>query len=223
MDWSNLQNAWGEPDHSNKEVTPNNEWLSPEYLRLLDKLRTGERYWNFQRYADHIPQATIDDALRRGDAVRYGPDAIKASLELLARPQVEEAQRQAPAENLNQPEIETEAEGWGWTEEAQAQTPAEELHQSDSGEGVEAAPESGSIPIEKSAPVQPSPRVFAAQWLRDLLQEQPRWVEDIFRWAKEDGISIATLKRAKKSINAKSVKIGGYFGGEDTRWFWRLG
>jgi hypothetical protein len=76
---------------------------------------------------------------------------------------------------------------------------------------------------ENPDPLQPSPRVFAAQWLRDLLQREPRWVEDLFRWAQEDGISIATLKRAKKSINAKSVKSGGYFGGEDTRWFWRLG
>jgi hypothetical protein len=65
-------------------------------------------------------------------------------------------------------------------------------------------------------------RAFAAEWLRELLRE-PRWVEDILRLAAKNNIAFTTLKRAKKSIGAKSVKIGGYFGGEDTRWFWRLG
>ncbi|MBS1806818.1 MAG: hypothetical protein JST84_01340 [Acidobacteria bacterium] len=192
MDWTNFQNAWGAPSSLSNEPTKTEELLSPDYLRLLDKLRAGETYWTFQQYADHIPQTTIDEALRCGDAIAEGKYAIKASAQLLARLQAEEAQSQMPAETLNQPE----------SDEVAAR---------------------GSIPIENSDPVQPSPRVFAAQWLRDLLQQEPRWVADIFALAKENGISIATLKRAKKSINAKSTKIGGYFGGEDTRWFWRLG
>lgn len=192
MDWTNFQNAWGERDHSTREAEQNEEWRSPEYLRLVDKLRTGKLYWTFQRYSDHIAQETIDEALKRGDAVADGQYAIKASARLLARIRAEETQEQMTAEKLNQPESREVAER-------------------------------DNMPIEKTDPVQPSPRVFAAQWLRELLQQEPRWVTDIFALAKENGISIATLKRAKKSINAKSLKIGGYFGGEDARWFWRLG
>lgn len=143
-------------------------------------------------WMEGVSRQTIDEAIRRGDVMREGVSYLLASPQLLARLQAEEAQVQTSDENLNKPEIE--------------QTTGE------------ASIENDDEPLQDR---RLSPRAFAAEWLRELLQE-PRWVEDILRLTEENGIAFTTLKRAKKSIGAKSVKIGGYFGGEDTRWLWRL-
>lgn len=207
-----------EADQPTKEPVETVPQCAESYARLLAKLRTGESYWFSAQYLDGISDATVDEAIQRGDAVRETQFFIRASPQLLAQLQAEEAQAQAMAENLSTPSN-TEVQRWGCPEDAQSSMPAETLNKPDSNEVAE----SDLIPVVNGEPLQPSTRVFAAQWLRDLLQKEPRWVEDLFRWAQEDGISIATLKRAKKSINAKSAKIGGHFGGEDNRWFWRLG
>ncbi|MBL8203929.1 MAG: hypothetical protein JNM09_06835 [Blastocatellia bacterium] len=183
----------GHEEMNDTNYNPTSVFANDPYQRLLDHLRDGNACWRIVLILDNIPDATLEEAIQRGDAVAEGQFNIRASSQLLARLQAEALQAQMPAETLNKPEV------------AQA--------------SEDASTEQDCEPVQAK---KPSPRAFAAQWLRDLLQ-QPRWVEDIHRWAQEDGISLTTLKRAKKSIGAKSVKIGGYFGGEDTRWFWRLG
>lgn len=119
-----------------------------------------------------------------------------------------------------------------WLAEVSEQPPAKKLNQVDPREALRSKTPSASItkPVndactEKGTESNPrkmlSTRAFAVEWLRELLQE-PRWVEDILRLAAVNGISVTTLKRAKKSVGARSAKMGGHFGGEDTRWVWRL-
>lgn len=147
----------------------------------------------FSFWMNDVSQQTIDLAIWRGDAVRENQFSIRASPQLIARIQAEEVQAHTHDENQTKPDSEPVSE--------------------------QATNDETNEPVEHR---KLSPRAFAAEWLRELLQE-PRWVEDILRLAEENDIAFTTLKRAKKIIGAKSVKIGGYFGGEDTRWFWRLG
>lgn len=64
-------------------------------------------------------------------------------------------------------------------------------------------------------------RAQAERWLRDLLQD-PCLAEDVQRLGLEAGIRPATLRRAKLFVGVVSVKSGGFFGGDDLRWKWRL-
>ncbi len=167
----------------------------------MDSLNEYDRLLDYLRdgnsclafWLDGVSQRTIDEAIARGDVVREGQFSIRASPQLLTRLQAEAAQAQMSADTLNRLED-------------------EQVSEDASAEQV----------CEPGQDKKLSPRAFAIEWLRELLQE-PRWVEDILRLAQENCIAFTTLKRAKKSIGAKSVKIGGHFGGEDTRWFWRLG
>ena len=61
----------------------------------------------------------------------------------------------------------------------------------------------------------------ATNWLREMLEGGPRPPKDIRREARGAGISEATLGRAKSRLGVRSVKRGGYFGG-DPSWDWRL-
>ncbi len=57
----------------------------------------------------------------------------------------------------------------------------------------------------------------AAAWLRDLLAKGPRPASDVVREAREAGISIATLRRAKTASGVRSLRAA--FGGG---WDWAL-
>jgi len=61
----------------------------------------------------------------------------------------------------------------------------------------------------------------AVAFLREVLHGGEVAVEKVFAEAKKIRISDATLRRAKSTLNVKSVKHGGTFGG-GKGWFWRL-
>jgi putative DNA primase/helicase len=78
---------------------------------------------------------------------------------------------------------------------------------------VEASSETGRAPTQKQS---------AKDFLFDLLRDGPLpqfLVEDE---AKQQGISIATLRRAKKEMSIKVRKIGGRYGVEKQGWTWEL-
>lgn len=166
--------------------------FAPAYLRLVAKLRTGEPYSVTGSSADMVSAATITEAIQRGDAIPDGCGFVLASAQLLARLSAEVAQQATSIEAAPLP-VSTIAP-------------------------MEAMAESTREPLQKK---KPAPRVFAASWLRELLQS-PQPVEDVLRLADANGIARSTLKRAKRAIGAKSVKHGGYFGGDDIRWYWQL-
>ena len=55
----------------------------------------------------------------------------------------------------------------------------------------------------------------ARDFLLDRLEAGPVKAADIFEEAKQNGISVKTLKRVKKELNIRSVK-------RDNGWFWEL-
>jgi AAA domain len=59
----------------------------------------------------------------------------------------------------------------------------------------------------------------AAEWLRELLADGPMPQRDVAEAAKANGISEATLRRAKAKAGIESRKQGN---GRDARWTWRL-
>jgi hypothetical protein len=61
----------------------------------------------------------------------------------------------------------------------------------------------------------------AVAFLREVLHGGEVAVEKVFAEAKKIRISDATLRRAKSTLNVKSAKHGGTFGGAKG-WFWRL-
>ncbi len=61
----------------------------------------------------------------------------------------------------------------------------------------------------------------AEAFLSELLAEGPCSSKDVFRQAREAGISEITLKRAKASLGIKAHKLGGRFGG-DPGWCWEM-
>jgi hypothetical protein len=62
-----------------------------------------------------------------------------------------------------------------------------------------------------------SERVEAAEWLADYLAAGPRLVRDVIRDSKQVGLSWASVRRAKKSLEAKTGKCGFRDG-----WEWSL-
>lgn len=59
----------------------------------------------------------------------------------------------------------------------------------------------------------------ATTWLKEALEDSPIAAADIFRMAKDNHISDATLRRAKKRLNVQSYKEGIR---QEGKWFWKL-
>jgi hypothetical protein len=59
----------------------------------------------------------------------------------------------------------------------------------------------------------------AGQWLREVLAKGPVLAKEVEDAARECGIAIRTLKRAKGSIGVESYKEGF---GKEAKWYWRL-
>ena len=78
--------------------------------------------------------------------------------------------------------------------------------------GLQFIAEDGKKPGEESGP---SPREEATEFLRDILADGPRMQREIRELADQDGISINTLKRAKKDLGIMSTKLA-------DGWQWRL-
>ncbi|MEK7724184.1 MAG: AAA family ATPase [Acidobacteriota bacterium] len=64
-------------------------------------------------------------------------------------------------------------------------------------------------------------KLEAKEFLQEMLKDSDKDVLDIITEAKLFGISESTLKRAKRELNIKAKKEGGYFGGEQ-KWIWSL-
>ena len=59
----------------------------------------------------------------------------------------------------------------------------------------------------------------AVNWLREALEDGPIASKDIYRMAKENGISEATLRRAQVKLKIRPYKEGS---ARDKKWFWKL-
>lgn len=63
---------------------------------------------------------------------------------------------------------------------------------------------------------------YAEAFLSGLLAKGPVNKKEIEALALQAGYSMPTIERAKTSMNIKSVKVGGNFGGSSSKWTWEL-
>ena len=60
----------------------------------------------------------------------------------------------------------------------------------------------------------------AVEWLQELLSGGPMSSDEVQRLARENCMSVGTLRRAKDCLNIHSTRSGGW--GEKGKWFWEL-
>jgi KaiC/GvpD/RAD55 family RecA-like ATPase len=72
--------------------------------------------------------------------------------------------------------------------------------------------------MAQTTPEESSALREAQEWLRDALADGPVWSKDIQKQAKENGIAVSTLRRARESLAVKTSKRPG----ENGIWDWEL-
>jgi len=78
----------------------------------------------------------------------------------------------------------------------------------------------------KQAPMSPRERNLKADnarlWLQVALHDGPRTAVEVLRMARQAGLSIRGVRRAKRRLGVQSVKRGGRWNGWGAQWHWQF-